>query len=381
MIHPTIALAQQLMACPSVTPADHGCQPLINARLTPLGFISESLQFGEVTNLFARYGNQAPLLVFAGHTDVVPPGPLSDWTANPFQPTLRDHYLYGRGAADMKGALAAMVIAAENFIKKKPHFSGSLAFLLTSDEEGPAMDGTQKVMETLSARGIKIDYCLIGEPSSDREVGDQIRVGRRGSLHGKLTVHGKQGHVAHPHLAINPIHKTAYALHELTQTEWDQGNDHYPPTTFQITNIHSGTGAANVIPGHLDVLFNFRFSTASTVHELQTRTEAILQKQGMNYQIDWNIGAKPFLTQRGPLLTATQQAIKEITHLDVKLSTGGGTSDGRFIAPTGAHVVELGVQNATAHHVDECVKVEDLILLTQLYERILDHLFHNPLRA
>ncbi len=370
-----ITLAQQLMSCSSVTPVDHGCQPLIRSRLLPLGFTCESLFFGEVDNLWARVGNKAPLFVFAGHTDVVPPGPASDWTSSPFKPEIRDGYLYGRGASDMKAAIAAMVIAVERFMQKHPHFPGSIAFLLTSDEEGPAINGTKKVMETLQTRGEFIDYCLIGEPSSDKQIGDQIRVGRRGSLHGNLTVHGKQGHVAHPHLAINPIHQTAEALHELAQKQWDQGNESYPPTTFQITNIHSGTGAANVIPGHLNVLFNFRFGTASTVRELQEFTERILKSLSLSYQLDWKVGAEPFLTKQGRLLTATQQAIKDVTHHDVQLSTGGGTSDGRFIAPTGTEVVELGVQNATAHHVNECVRVEDLTVLADIYERILEKIF------
>jgi len=375
MTNDTLTLAQQLLSCPSVTPHDQGCQSLLRERLVSLGFTCETMRFGVVDNLWARRGTKTPLVVFAGHTDVVPPGPASDWTSPPFQAVIRDGHLYGRGASDMKAAIAAMIVASERFLKKNPHFQGSLAFLLTSDEEGPAIDGTKKVIETLLQRGEKIDYCLVGEPSSDKQVGDQIRVGRRGSLHGKLTVHGKQGHVAHPHLAINPIHKIAPALHELAQTRWDQGNEFYPPTTFQITNIHSGTGAANVIPGHLDVLFNFRFSTASTVKQLQERTDVILNNLGMTYQIDWNLGAEPFLTKKGKLIIATQQAIKEITQRDTKLSTGGGTSDGRFIAPTGAEVVELGVLNATAHHVDECVGIEDLGLLTKIYECILNKLF------
>lgn len=272
-----IELAQQLIACESITPSDAGCQLLIQERLTRLGFQCEFLRFGEVDNMWARLGTQSPLVVFAGHTDVVPTGPLHEWISPPFQPDIRDGYLFGRGTADMKGAIAAMIIAVEKFVRANPNFSGSIGFLLTSDEEGPAQDGTAKVMDALQKRGEKIDYCVIGEPASDKQVGDQIRVGRRGSLHAKLRIHGKQGHVAHPHLAKNPIHMSVAALHELATTEWDKGNEFYPPTTFQISNIHSGTGAANVIPGHLDLLLNFRFSTAVTTDLLMQRVEAILK--------------------------------------------------------------------------------------------------------
>jgi succinyl-diaminopimelate desuccinylase len=366
-----IELAKELILCPSITPHDAGCQKIISERLARAGFHCEPMRYGEVDNLWARYGTHSPLMVFAGHTDVVPPGPEQDWTSSPFQPIIRDHYLYGRGASDMKSAIAAMIMAAEKFLRENPLFSGSLAFLLTSDEEGRAVDGTKKVIETLVKRGEKIDYCIIGEPSSDKQIGDQIRIGRRGSLHGKLIVHGKQGHVAHPHLAKNPIHLCVLALHELAQTEWDRGNQDFPPTTFQMTNIHSGTGAANVIPGHLDVLFNFRFSTAVTIEQLQERTEAILTKHGLKFDIEWKIGGEPFLTRRGKLVSATQQAIKIITGREVKLSTGGGTSDGRFIAPTGAEVVELGVSHATAHHIDECVAVEEVEILTNIYDQLL----------
>src|SRR3990167_6456093 len=297
-----IELAKQLIACPSLSPDDAGCQPILIERLSRAGFKCESMRFGSVDNLWARRGNQAPLIVFAGHTDVVPPGLPSDWLSSPFQPAIRDEYLYGRGAADMKGALAAMVVAAESLIKKRPHFSGSMAFLLTSDEESHAINGTKKVIETLQKRGEKMDYCIIGEPSSEQRVGDQIRVGRRGSLHGKLLIKGKQGHVAHPHLALNPIHTSLLALHELSQIVWDEGNADFPPTTFQITNMHSGTGAANVIPGHLEVLFNFRFATAVTIKQLQERTEAIFQHHAINYKINWEVGAHPFLTKKGNLL-------------------------------------------------------------------------------
>lgn len=365
-------LAKALIACPSITPDDHGCQTIIADYLTPLGFHCEHLRFGDTDNLWARMGDKAPLFVFAGHTDVVPTGPETDWTSPPFKPEVRGDYLYGRGACDMKSAIAAMMIATANFIKANPTFPGSIAFLITSDEEGPAKNGTQKVIAELQQRGIKIDYCVIGEPSTDKQVGDQIRVGRRGSLHGKLTVHGKQGHVAHPHLAKNPIHDATLALHELAQTAWDNGNEHFPPTTFQITNVHSGTGVTNVIPGHLETLFNFRFSTAITKDELKQRVENIFKQHNLTFDIHWSIGGEPFLTAQGKLITATQAAIKEITGLTVKLSTGGGTSDGRFIAPTGAEVVELGVSHATAHQVDECVNVSDLILLEKIYAGLLE---------
>ncbi|TAK76272.1 MAG: succinyl-diaminopimelate desuccinylase, partial [Gammaproteobacteria bacterium] len=304
-------------------------------------------------------------------------GPLTDWTSPPFEPHIRDGYLYGRGASDMKGALAAMIIAAKQFVKENPHFPGSLGFLITSDEEAHAINGTRKVIDVLEKRGEKIDYCIIGEPSSDTFIGDQVRIGRRGSLHGQLTLHGKQGHVAHPHLAKNPIHLCLPALHEFVQTEWDKGNDDFPATTLQITNIHGGTGPTNVIPGHLDIIFNFRFSTAVTIPELQKRTEAILHKHGLTYDLKWEIGGEPFLTQKGMLITATQLAIKDITGLDVKLSTGGGTSDGRFIAPTGAKVIELGVSHATAHQIDECVRVEDLKTLVTIYDKLLKILLHQ----
>lgn len=376
MTDETLQLAQQLISCPSLSPNDAGCQAILQARLAPLGFKCEPLRFEDVDNLWARRGDQAPLVVFAGHTDVVPAGPETDWASQPFMPEIRSGYLYGRGASDMKGSVAAMVVAAEKFIQENPDFSGSIAFLITSDEEAAALNGTQKVIEVLQKRKEKIDYCIIGEPSSDKEVGDQIRVGRRGSLHGKLIIHGKQGHVAHPHLAKNPIHLSALALHDLAQMVWDKGNEDFPPTTFQITNIHSGTGAANVIPGHLEVLFNFRFSTAVTVEELKKRTEAILDKYGLQYNMDWHIGGQPFLTKKGKLITATQKAIKEITGLDVKLSTGGGTSDGRFIAPTGAEIVELGPSHATAHQVNESVKVQDLTTLTTVYKKLLAYLFN-----
>lgn len=364
-------LTQQLLARPSITPNDAGCQTLLTERLIRLGFHCESMRFGDVDNLWARYGTAAPLLVFAGHTDVVPTGPETDWTSPPFQAEIRDGFLFGRGAVDMKGAIAAMVIAVEKFLQSKPNFPGSIAFLITSDEEGPAVNGTRKVMECLLSRQEKIDFCLIGEPSSDKTVGDQVRVGRRGSLHGKFIAHGKQGHVAHPHLAINPIHQCSLAFTDLAQTEWDQGNEYFPPTTFQITNLHSGTGAANVIPGHLSALFNFRFSTANTVENLQERTESIFRDHVQKYDLEWTLGAHPFLSTQGKLTSSIQSAIKTVTGQDTRLSTGGGTSDGRFIAPTGAEVVELGLTHATAHQIDECVSLKDLEQLKDIYLNVL----------
>lgn len=370
----TIELARELISRPSITPVDGGCQEHIQSLLTAAGFMCENMRFGNVDNLWARIGTEIPLFVFAGHTDVVPTGPETEWSSPPFQPRLQNGCLYGRGASDMKAAIAAMVTAATHFTKKHKRFKGSIAFLLTSDEEGPAIDGTRKVMEVLEQRGIKIDYCMIGEPSSDKTVGDQIRVGRRGSLHGRLIIHGKQGHVAHPHLAINPIHTALPALQELTREVWDQGNEEFPPTTFQITNMHAGTGAANVIPGHLEVIFNFRFSTAVTIDILETRVEAIFKRHNLPHEIQWTLGAEPFLTKSGKLIAATTESIQAITGLTPKLSTGGGTSDGRFIAPTGAELVELGVSHATAHHIDENASVEDIEKLTEIYEDILTRL-------
>ena len=370
----TVELTTDLMSRPSITPEDGGCQQRIQEILTAAGFNCENLRYSNVDNLWARIGTESPLFVFAGHTDVVPTGPETSWSTPPFKPTMKDGRLYGRGASDMKSAIAAMTIAAITFVKQNKNFHGSIAFLLTSDEEGPSLDGTRKVIETLKKRGETIDFCIIGEPSSDKTVGDQIRVGRRGSLHGKLTILGKQGHVAHPHLAMNPIHTSLQALDELRSEVWDKGNDDFPPTTFQITNVHAGTGAANVIPGHVDIDFNFRFSTAVTIDALKTRTEAILNKQHLAYELKWTVGAEPFLTKQGKLITATQQAIKDVTGLDTKLSTGGGTSDGRFIAPTGAELLELGVSHATAHQVDENVLISDLEKLPEIYKKILEDL-------
>lgn len=372
-----IALAKELIACPSITPHDAGCQQIIANRLSKLGFHCESMRFSDVDNLWAKIGTRGPLLVFAGHTDVVPPGLATDWTSPPFQPSIRDGRLYGRGATDMKGALAAMVIAVEKFLHQHSLEMGSIGFLVTSDEEGDAINGTKKVIEKLLSRNEKIDFCIIGEASSDQQLGDQIRIGRRGSLHGKMHVQGKQGHVANPHMAHNPIHHAAIALGELAQHIWDNGNEYYPPTTFQITNLHSGTGALNVIPGHLEALFNFRFSTASTVDALQNTTETILKKHHLNYQLNWDVSAHPFLSHQGQLVHVTQQAIFDLLGLRTRLSTGGGTSDGRFIVPTGAEVIELGVTNATAHHVDEYVNVKDLEILADIYQRIISLLFSS----
>jgi succinyl-diaminopimelate desuccinylase len=368
----TLELAKRLIACASVTPYDAGCQNIIAQRLTALDFQAECMRFGEVENIWLRRGQGPPLFVFAGHTDVVPPGPQEKWLTNPFTPEIRDGKLYGRGAADMKGGLAAMVTASEQFITAHPDHRGSIAFLITSDEEGPAVDGTAKVVETLEARGEKIDYCLIGEPTSHRQIGDMVKNGRRGSLNGRLLVRGTQGHVAYPHLADNPIHRLAPALVELCTTQWDQGNKDFPPTTFQISNIHAGTGATNVIPGEMEVLFNFRYSTEITHPQLQQRVAEIVSRHDLNYKIDWALSGKPFRTKQGKLTTAVSQAIRDITSLESELSTTGGTSDGRFIAPTGAQVVELGPINATIHKVNECVAIADLDKLSQIYHRILE---------
>ncbi|HET7308096.1 MAG TPA: succinyl-diaminopimelate desuccinylase [Gammaproteobacteria bacterium] len=366
-------LARELIARRSVTPDDAGCQTVIAERLATVGFAIEHLPFGPVSNLWARLGNSAPLVVFAGHTDVVPPGPESAWSTPPFIPTLRDGHLYGRGAADMKGSLAAMIAAAEDFAAGgEPQ--GSLAFLITSDEEGTAVDGTARVIETLTGRGIKIDHCIVGEASSRDRVGDMIRHGRRGSLHGRLTVHGIQGHVAYPDTARNPIHAALPALAELTATRWDDGNEHFPPTSLQISNLHAGTGVDNVIPGSAEALFNFRYSTASTVASLQAAVEALLQRHGLEHSLAWRDGGRPFLTEPGKLTDAVTHAIRAETGYEPELSTGGGTSDGRFIAPAGAAVVELGPVNASIHKVDEHVSIDDLRQLARIYRRVLEEL-------
>jgi succinyl-diaminopimelate desuccinylase len=370
----TIELAKALIGRASVTPDDAGCQPLIADRLQAVDFSIESLRFGEVDNLWARRGTSPPLFVFAGHTDVVPPGPLADWHSDPFTPSTRDGCLYGRGAADMKSSIAAMVTACERFIGRHAGHRGSIAFLLTSDEEGPSVDGTVKVIEHLKARGEQIDWCLVGEPSSRSRTGDVIKNGRRGSLNGVLRVHGQQGHVAYPQLADNPIHRAAAALAELVAVEWDAGNAYFPPTTFQISNINAGTGAENVIPGELKILFNLRFSTESSPESIQSRVLAILDRHALDYSIDWKISGLPFITPEGELVDAARRAIHSVTGLETELSTSGGTSDGRFIAPTGAQVVELGPLNATIHKTNECVNLAELDTLSSIYERILEQL-------
>ncbi len=370
----TLELAKNLIARASVTPEDAGCQDTMIARLEAIGFKVERLRFGDVDNFWARRGDQAPVLAFAGHTDVVPTGPLDEWASPPFAPEIRDGLLYGRGAADMKGSLAAMVTACERFVAAHANHTGSIAFLITSDEEGPSVNGTVKVVEHLEARGEKIDWCLVGEPTSSNRVGDVIKNGRRGSLNGKLTVHGQQGHVAYPHLADNPVHRAAAALADLCAEPWDEGNEFFPPTTFQISNVHAGTGAENVIPGHLDVMFNFRFSTESTEEGLRARVHEILDGYDLRYDLAWRLSGQPFLTPRGELVEATIAAIREVTGHDTELSTSGGTSDGRFIAPTGAQVLELGPLNATIHKVNECVGVDSLDILSDIYEDILRRL-------
>ncbi|MDX1757711.1 MAG: succinyl-diaminopimelate desuccinylase [Marinobacter sp.] len=367
---PTIDLAIDLIRRPSVTPDDAGCQELMMSRLAPLGFNGESLRFGDTDNLWARKGSDGPVLAFAGHTDVVPTGPEKNWAIAPFEGTIRDGFLHGRGAADMKGSLAAFVTACERFVARYPDHRGSIALLITSDEEGPAKHGTVKVVETLEARDEKIDWCLIGEPSSTEQVGDVIKNGRRGSLHGYLTVHGTQGHVAYPHLAENPVHLASPALTALAREHWDSGNEFFPPTTFQITRIESGTGS-NIIPGELLVHFNFRYCTENTAESLAERVSQILDDHDLRYDLEWNLSGRPFLTDRGALVTATQDAIRRVTGRETELSTSGGTSDGRFIAPTGAQVVELGPINATIHKVNECVSVADLDALSEIYEQIL----------
>ena len=367
----TLELAKALIEKESVTPDDAQCQELMTGILAPIGFNIETMWFAEVLNTWARKGTEQPLVCFAGHTDVVPTGPHENWTYPPFEPTIVDGMLYGRGAADMKGSIAAFLSATERFITKHPNHKGSIAYLITADEEGPSVNGTVKVIETLEARNEKIDMCIVGEPSSTTECGDVIKNGRRGSLGAVMTVKGKQGHVAYPHLAKNPIHLVSPALAEMTQEKWDDGNDFFPATTFQISNINGGTGATNVIPGEVEVVFNFRFSTELTEEELRARTHAIMDKHGFDYEIDWKLSGHPFLTSEGSLVEAAVSAIKDVTNIDTELSTSGGTSDGRFIAPTGAQVVELGPINATIHQVNEHVSVKDLEILSDIYEAML----------
>lgn len=367
----------ELISRASVTPEDGNCQELMISRLKPLGFKVERLRFGEVKNVWLRRGDQSPVFAFAGHTDVVPTGPEEKWNNPPFQPTIINGMLHGLGAADMKGSLAAMVTACEDFLAEHADHKGSIAFLITSDEEGQAKNGTVKVVEHLEARNEKIDWCLVGEPSSTHTVGDVVKNGRRGSLHGHLTIRGIQGHVAYPHLARNPVHEVALAIADLSGEIWDEGNEFFPPTSFQIWQIHAGTGANNVIPGECKINFNFRFSSEVTAEQLQQRVTTILDSHQLEYDIGWHLSGHPFLTRSGALVNVTQQAILEVTGIETKLSTSGGTSDGRFIAPTGAQVVELGPINATIHKVNECVKVEDLDTLKKIYIGILRHLLAN----
>jgi len=368
---PTLALTISLIEKASVTPSDGGCHQLLARRLEAMGFVVEHLPFGDVQNFWARLGTAGPLFAFAGHTDVVPPGPREQWASDPFAPEVRDGFLYGRGAADMKGSIAAMVTACERFVAsgKKPH--GSIAFLITSDEEGSAVNGTVKVMEVLEQRQEKIHYCIVGEPSSTTRTGDVIKIGRRGSLHGRLTVQGIQGHVAYPHLARNPIHRAMAPLDALCREVWDEGNESFPPTSFQISNIHAGKGTDNVIPGELEVAFNFRYSTALTEDEIKARTTAILDRFGLEYSLSWHLSGKPFLTQRGAFIDLVAASIRQVTGLETECSTTGGTSDGRFIAPTGTQLVELGPCNATIHKIDENVRVADLDALSSIYEDVL----------
>ena len=371
---PTLALARELIACRSLTPDDAGCQALIQARLVPLGFQCETLVSNGVTNLWARRGTRAPLMCFAGHTDVVPTGPLDGWHSDPFEPVERDGYLYGRGAADMKGSLAAFVTAIEAFLADRAEPAGSIALLITSDEEGPSVDGTVKVVERLAARGERIDYCVVGEPSSVDALGDMIKNGRRGTLSGTLVVKGVQGHIAYPQLARNPIHLAAPLIAELAQTSWDSGNEYFPPTSWQCSNIHAGTGATNVIPGTLEVLFNFRHAPDSTRESLMQRFEDIVRKHAIEHEIRWTGSGKPFLTRRGRLVDAATQSIRGVTGRVPELSCTGGTSDGRFIADICPELVELGPVNATIHQLNERVLVSDLEPLSAIYRGILESL-------
>jgi succinyl-diaminopimelate desuccinylase len=370
----TLALTEELITLSSVTPEDKGCQARMAELLQPLGFKCETIQSGAVTNLWARRGTAQPLLVFAGHTDVVPTGPLEKWTSNPFKPTHRDGKLYGRGAADMKTSLAAMIVAVEEFVAAHPHHNGSIGFLITSDEEGPATDGTVVVCDQLKARGEQLDYCIVGEPTSVNKIGDMIKNGRRGTMSGKLTIKGVQGHIAYPHMAKNPIHLAMPALAELAAIKWDEGNEYYLPTSWQMSNIHAGTGASNVIPGECIVDFNFRFSTASTVEGLQQGVRAILDKHGLQYELAWIVGGHPFLTPRGKLSDALSDAISAETGLTTELSTTGGTSDGRFIAKICPQVVEFGPTNASIHKIDEHIAVEEIDPLKNIYRRTLENL-------
>ena len=371
---PTVALAMDLVSRPSVTPLDHGCQELMLARLEACGFSVERLKFDDVDNFWAVHGSDGPIFCFAGHTDVVPTGPVEQWTNLPFTPVLKDGLLFARGSADMKGSLAAMVVAAEQFVAEYPEHPGRLAFLITSDEEGIAINGTVRVVQWLEEHHIIPQWCLVGEPSSSEKCGDTIKNGRRGSLGCSMTIKGRQGHVAYPHLASNPIHLANPAINELINEVWDKGNQYFPPTSFQISNVSSGTGATNVIPGDIKILFNFRFSTEVTEVQLRQRAEDILDKHGLNYSMEWRLSGEPFLTATGLLVDVATQCIEEVTGLKTLLSTAGGTSDGRFIAPMGTEVVELGPLNSSIHRVDEHVSIDDLEKLTKIYQKIVSQL-------
>ena len=370
----TLELTLDLMRRPSVTPADEGCQALMAERLQKAGFRIEHLKYGNVENLWAVRGDASPVLCFAGHTDVVPTGPLEEWRSHPFQPEIRNEVLYGRGAADMKSGLAAMVTAVEAFVAARPRHKGSIAFLITSDEEGPSVDGTKRVVEALIERGTRIDWCIVGEPSSERETGDTLKIGRRGSLSGRLTVHGIQGHIAYPQLAENPVHTFAPALAELTARTWDQGNEHFQPTSFQVSNFNAGTGAPNVIPGELKARFNLRYNPVQTLDGLKAAVEGILDRHQVRYTLDWHLSGEPFYTQQGRLLSGVVEAVTKVRGSSPALSTGGGTSDGRFIAKMGAEVVELGVPNPSIHKVNEQVRVADVDRLHDAYLQALRNL-------
>ncbi len=371
---PTLALLCELIRRPSVTPADAGCQELLAKRLTATGFSCESMRFGDVTNLWARRGSADPVLCFAGHTDVVPPGDANAWLTDPFEPVIRDGLLYARGSADMKSGLAAMIVAIERFVAANADHRGSLALLITSDEEGRAQDGTRRVMETLSGRGESIDWCVLGEPSSENVLGDTVRIGRRGSLSGILTIRGVQGHVAYPQLADNPIRRFAPILNELHEIEWDTGNEWFPPTSFQFVQLESGVGFPNVTPGELRARFNFRYSTEWTHEQLEARVRSIFDGFDIDYDLNWHLSGEPFLTEPGRLVDAAVEAVRAEAGMEPVLSTGGGTSDGRFIAPAGADVVELGPVNASIHKVNEHVRVDDVVKLAAMYQRIMERL-------
>ncbi|PTU68888.1 succinyl-diaminopimelate desuccinylase [Chromobacterium haemolyticum] len=373
----TLELARQLIRLDSVTPRDQGCQELMIARLEAIGFRVERMRFGDVDNFWARRGGDGPLVCFAGHTDVVPTGPLEQWDSPPFEPTVRNGLLYGRGAADMKASLAAFVTACEDFVALHPGHTGSIALLITSDEEGVAVDGSVKVVDALEARGETIDYCIVGEPTSDQALGDTIKNGRRGSLSGQLIVHGIQGHIAYPHLAKNPVHLMAPALAELAATRWDEGNAFFPPTSWQVSNIHAGTGASNIIPGHCEIRFNFRFSPESSAESLKERVCAILDRHGLGYELHWQLSGQPFLTQPGKLTDALGRAITAVAGRQAELSTTGGTSDGRFIKRIARELVEFGPVNATIHKLNECVEVADIEPLSEIYRRTLEQLLNT----